>query len=386
MLQPAVDPRQLAQAVKAEARRLGFELAGITGPGPPAHGQVFLDWLSQDRHGEMAYLASERSQQRRLEPRLILPECQSILVLGIPYAVAGEPEAALPAQAYGRVASYAWGADYHAVLAPRLQALVAFVESQVGAPLPHRWYTDTGPVLERDLAQRAGLGWIGKNTCLIHPQKGSYFLLAELLLGVALEPDAPFTADRCGSCTRCLEACPTGCILPDRTIDSRRCISYLTIELKGPIPIELRPLVGDWVFGCDICQQVCPWNQRFANSPPDPAFTPRQGIPRPNLLEALSLAPSQFNQRFKDSPVRRARRRGYLRNAAVALGNLADPASVPVLAHSLRQDPEPLVRGHAAWALGRIGDELALQELRAALSIETDLQVRQEIERALAAG
>ena len=376
----APDPSQLAQAVKAEALRLGFTLAGITSPQPPPHGQVFLSWLGQGRHGEMEYLASERSRQRRLDPLQVLPECQSILVLGVPYPL---PSQAAPEPGQGRVAAYAWSTDYHAVLAPRLQTLVSFLEAQVGTPIPNRWYTDTGPVLERDLAQRAGLGWIGKNTCLINPQAGSYFLLAEVLLGVALEPDAPFSVDRCGSCTRCLEACPTACILPDRTLDARRCISYLTIELKGAIPLELRPQMGDWVFGCDICQQVCPWNQRFAQSAPDPAFAPREGDAHPWLAQVLAMDVSTFNQRFKDSPVRRAKRRGYLRNAAVALGNQRSPAAVPVLAQVLRQEAEPLVRLHAAWALGRIGDEPARQHLRAALPAEGDPQVRREIELAL---
>jgi len=380
----APTPFQLAQAVKAEAHRLGFTLAGVTSPQPPPHGQVFLSWLEQGRHGEMAYLATERSQQRRLDPRQILPECQSILVLGAPYAIPAVPA---PQPGQGRVAAYAWGADYHEVLAPRLQAITAFLETLVGAAVPARGYTDTGPLLERDLAQRAGLGWIGKNTCLIHPQAGSYFLLAELLLGVTLEPDQPFSADRCGSCTRCLEACPTACILPDRTLDARRCISYLTIELKGAIPLALRPQMGDWVFGCDICQQVCPWNQHFARHAPDPAFAPREGVANPVLAEALTMDASTFNRRFKDSPIRRAKRRGYLRNAAIALGNASDPAEVsaalPALAQALRQEAEPLVRGHAAWALGRIGGEAARQHLRLALSAEQNPQVRLEIDQAL---
>src|SRR5512139_3833352 len=207
------------------------------------------------------------------------------------YPAAGQPapsEHTLSGgQPGGRVAAYAWGEDYHTVLTERLQQLVVFIETHLGSPFPYRIYTDTGPLLERELAQRAGLGWIGKNTCLINPQAGSYFLLGEVLLGVALEPDAPFIADRCGSCTRCLEACPTGCILPDRTIDARRCISYLTIELKGIIPVELRPAIGNWVFGCDICQEVCPWNQRFARTQGEAAFTARPGLSTPRLVDEL---------------------------------------------------------------------------------------------------
>jgi epoxyqueuosine reductase len=380
-----VTPRQFGQAVKAEARRLGFMLAGVTTPEPPPHGEVFLHWLSAGRQGEMAYLDTERSRERRLDPLKILPECRSILVLGMPYAVP-DPTVTVMAGS-GRVAAYAWGDDYHDVLAERLDALGGFIDRLAGYPVAQRGYTDTGPILERDLAQRAGLGWIGKNTCLIHPKTGSYFFLAELLVAAELEPDPPFVTDHCGTCTRCLEACPTGCILPDRTIDARRCISYLTIELKGAIPLDLRWQVGEWVFGCDICQQVCPWNQRFAHSQPDPAFAPRAGVAAPDLIAALALSPEAFNRQFKGSPVRRARRRGYLRNAAVALGNSQDPdvqaEAVPALAQALKTDSEPLVRGHAAWALGRIGSELAVNALQSALAVEDDAEVCREIALAL---
>lgn len=381
------DRLQLTGQVKAEAQRLGFELAGVTTPDPPPHDPVFENWLAAGRHGEMAYLATERSRQRRADPRLILPECRSILVLGTRYfAPDPGPQESVPG--YGRSAAYAWGDDYHDVLVERMQALVAFLEAQVGHPVPNRWYTDTGPILERDLAQRAGLGWIGKNTCLIHPQRGSYFLLSEILLGIELEPDAPFTSDHCGSCTRCLEACPTACILPDRTIDASRCISYLTIELKGAIPVELRPQIGDWVFGCDICQQVCPWNRRFASPQGDPAFDARPQVPRPDLIRDLEeLTPEAFNRRFKGSPFKRSKRRGYLRNAAVALGNQyagsGDEHAAAALSLALRTDPEPLVRRHAAWALGRVGGPQARRVLRQAAQLEEDPGVLEEIHDAL---
>jgi epoxyqueuosine reductase len=230
-----------------------------------------------------------------------------------------------------------------------MKELVQFIEEQVGGPVKNRWYTDTGPLLERDLAQRAGVGWIGKNTCLIHPQHGSYFLLSEILLDLELEPDAPFVTDHCGTCRRCIEACPTDCILPDRTIDARRCISYLTIELKDDIPEELRQKIGDWVFGCDICQAVCPWN-RFAGEG-DPAFSGNTSAP--SLIEELSLTPQEFNRQFKGTPVKRAKRRGYLRNVAVALGNTGDMHALPVLQNALH-DKEPLVREHIRWAIEEI--------------------------------
>jgi len=308
----------------------------------------------------MSYLADERARTRRADPRSILPECRSILVLAVRHA---DPSSALgagrmpgaqddPQPPRGRIAAYAWGRDYHLILPERLKRLAAFIENRNGHPLPHRWYTDTGPLLERDLAQRAGLGWIGKNTCLIHPRIGSYLLLAEILLGIQLEPDPPFNADRCGTCTRCIEACPTSCILPDRTIDAGRCISYLTIENKGEIPPELRAKTGEWVFGCDICQMVCPWNGRGERGP-DPAFEPRPDVPAPDLISEIALTPQEFNRRFKDSPVQRARRRGYRRNVAVALGNSGHPAALPALEKAAR-DKEALVREHAQWAVKQL--------------------------------
>jgi len=386
----------LREVVKAEAYRLGFDLVGVTTPDTPPHYGVYERWLTAGRHGEMGYLATERARQRRADPRQILPECRSILLLGVRYSKS-RSESSLSLRGRnprggqkeddsgitGSVTAYAWGDDYHDVLPERLQTLVAFIEAQVGGKVPNRWYTDTGSILERDLAQRAGLGWIGKNTCLINPALGSYFLLAEILLGLDIEPDQPFTHDRCGSCRRCIEACPTGCILPDRTIDSRRCISYLTIELKGIIPHDLRPLVGDWVFGCDVCQQVCPWNQRFAPSGGDPSFAPRSGVSCPDLIQELALTPQEFNLKFKGSPVKRTKRRGYLRNVAVALGNAGDPSAVPVLGQALLNDNESLVRGHAAWALGCIGDQNAIAWLEESTTQEGDSYVLGEINMAL---
>jgi epoxyqueuosine reductase len=388
----------LTQEVKVHARGMGFELVGVTTPDPPAHLEVYRDWLAAGRHGEMGYLETERARRRRADPRQILPECRSILVLGSRHPAPHSPEGNDgQAPLSGRIASYAWGEDYHEVFKARLKELVGYIQEKVGAEVPNRWYTDTGPILERELAQRAGLGWIGKNTCLINPQAGSYFLLAEILLGIDLEPDPPFMPDRCGSCTRCLEACPTQCILPDRTLDARRCISYLTIELKGPIPEQLCPQMGDWVFGCDICQMVCPWNVRFATPEGDPAFAPRPGIPEPDLIEEMSLSPEAFSRKFKGSPVKRPKRGGYLRNVAVALGNAgvalasagaamgnsAEPAALRVLTEALLGDPEILVRGHAAWALGQTGGEAAFEALREARSGEGDDFVLAEIRGAL---
>jgi epoxyqueuosine reductase len=347
-----IPPTELKQIIKDKARQLGFVLAGVTTPEPPPHYSTFENWLAQDRHGTMNYLADERSRTRRADPLEILPECKSILMLATPYS----PPSPSRRGDGGKVASYVWGEDYHHILPARMKELVQFIEQQVGGPIKNRYYTDTGPILERDLAQRAGIGWIGKNTCLINPQQGSYFLLSEILLDLTLEPDLPIVTDHCGTCTRCITACPTQCILPDRTLDARRCISYLTIELKDDIPTDLRPLIGDWVFGCDICQMVCPWN-RFAVEG-DPAFGTHSSSPLragspPSLTDELGLTSQEFNGRFKQTPIKRAKRRGYLRNVAVALGNTADWHALPVLNQAL-EDPEPLVREHAKWAIEEI--------------------------------
>jgi epoxyqueuosine reductase len=344
--------QDLKQAIKDKARRLGFTLAGVTTPLPPPHYSTFENWLAQGRHGTMNYLASEKACACRADPKQILPECKSILVLATAYpspAGRGMSEGQGEGEIVGNIAAYARSADYHDILPARMRELVQFIEEQVGGPVRNRWYTDTGPILERDLAQRAGIGWIGRNTCLIHPKQGSYFFISEIFLDLELEPDPPFTTDHCGTCTRCIEACPTNCILPDRTLDARRCISYLTIELKDDIPVELREKIGDWVFGCDICQMVCPWN-RFAPGG-DPAFD--NAHPPHALTEELSLTPQAFNRRFKLSPVKRAKRRGYLRNVAVALGNTGDLYALPVLQNALN-DEEPMIREHARWAINKI--------------------------------
>ncbi|MCP4142253.1 MAG: tRNA epoxyqueuosine(34) reductase QueG [Chloroflexi bacterium] len=344
--------QKLLKKIKDVAKEEGFILAGITSPKAPPHISTYLDWIDAGRHAAMGYLADDRARKRRANPRLILPEAESILVLAAPYPDPKFAEASEKDSLHGQISAYAWEDDYHLTLKEKLQNIVAFIESEVGHPIPNRWYTDTGPILERDLAQRAGLGWIGKNTCLIHPKIGSYFFLAEILLGIKLPIDEPFTADHCGTCTRCLDACPTQAILPKRTIDANLCISYLTIENKGEIPEELRPKLGNLVFGCDICQEVCPWNQK-----PDRSSRPvRFGIkidPHPNLIAELSLTPQEFNKKFKKKPVKRAKRRGYLRNIAVALGNAGDPVAIPALEKAL-DDIEPLVRDHAKWALNKI--------------------------------
>ena len=317
----------------------------------------------------MKYLETERSQTRRANPKQILPECKSILVLAIPYTpvssdgrVGGDSKnqhdlqkSEPPYRDHLQIASYALGDDYHDILPQKLQAIVDFIEEQLGEKIPNKYYTDSGPILERELAQRAGLGWVGKNSMLINPQAGSTFFLAEILLGIELEPDPSFSTDHCGTCTRCISACPTNCILPNRTIDSNRCISYLTIELKNETPENLREQIGNWIFGCDICQQVCPWN-RFSQ-PADSAFETK--IPLPVLTNDLLLSSEEFNQRFKKSPIKRAKRRGYVRNIAVAIGNKKNKKDIPLLKQAL-QDEDELVKKHVEWALTKRNADFSL--------------------------
>lgn len=370
--------QDLTARVKAEAKRVGFDLVGVTGPTSPSHLDVYHQWLAEGRHGGMNYLADERALKRRSDPIQILPECQSILTV----AVNCFPGDHQHAENTPRVAAYAQGDDYHDVLIERLEQLAGFIETQVGRSVPYRKYSDTGPLLEREFAQRSGLGWIGKNTCLINPSHGSYLLLAELLLGVQLEPDAPFEEDRCGACTRCVDACPTSCILPDRTIDARLCISYLTIEHKDFVPHELREKIGDWLFGCDICQQVCPWN-RFSLPTKDPVFQTRSFLKPPDIERFLNLAPGSWTKPLHGSPLLRPRRRGLVRNAAIVAGNHRNQATIRRLTELIQHDPEHLVRGHAAWALGQIGGTSARTALKDAKESETDPDILAEIEAAL---
>ena len=373
----------ISELIKAETERLGFTLSGVALPEPPRHVREYEQWINAGLHAEMGYLAKEPSLERRANPALVMPETAAILVVAMRYF----PPASIPdgtaGEVLGRVAAYAWGDDYHDVIPPRLDELVRLLEKELGRPVRSRSYADSGPVLEHDLAQSAGLGWTGKNTCTISPRHGSYFLLGETFLDAPVEPSQPITTDHCGSCRRCIDACPTDAIRTDRTIHAARCISYQTIENKGAIPQELRPRMGEWVFGCDVCQMVCPWNLRFSGPEGHAALFPHPGIPRPVLRRELSLSPQAFNQKFRRSPIKRAKRRGYLRNVAVALGNQPDPASVPDLARVMENEPEPLVRGHSAWALGRVASRAARLALEKARRNEPDAAALAEIQAAL---
>jgi epoxyqueuosine reductase len=374
-----VEPALLKQELLAEAGRLGFDLAGVAPATPAETAAAYRDWLGAGLHGEMAYL--EWSPARRTHPARLWPEAASVVVVGLNYRPA-EPDPALwedPRR--GRIARYALGDDYHGLLRERLEALLRWAAAR-DPGLAGRCYVDVGPLLERDLAARAGLGWFGKNTCLLNRRQGSYFFLGALLVNRALPPD-PRTTAHCGSCSRCLDVCPTRAFVAPYVLDARRCISYLTIELRGPIPRDLRPLVGNWVFGCDLCQEVCPWNRR-APAATEPGLAPRAGLTAPELIPLLGLTQAQFSARFRRSAVKRARLRGFLRNVCVALGNSGDPAAVPALSAALAH-PEALVRGHAAWALGRLGGAAARQALLQAAETEADAWAREELEWAVGA-
>ena len=343
----STDPDALARLLKAQAYGLGFDLAGIARLGPAETAAEFERWLDAGYAGEMHYLPKWRD--KRADTRLPYPGVTSAVVVAMQYG-GREPG--------GPVARYARGDDYHDVMVERLRALHAWTNERVGRTIAGKAYVDTGPLLERDLARRAGLGWFGKNTNLINPTLGSFFFLGCLVLDLELEPDAPFLHDRCGSCTRCLDACPTDAFVAPRVLDATRCISYLTIEARGEIPVELREGVGDRLYGCDVCQDVCPWNVRFSKALPEESpYAPRAAIAgrdaRTLARELLAMTQEEFSRAFNNSPMKRAKLQGLKRNAAVVLGNVGDREDVPVLEAAL-SDVEPLVREHAAWALMRL--------------------------------
>ena len=351
------------EQVIAQARALGFEMAGVVTRSESDHVPHFRRWLARGRHGTMAYLSRADAVKRRADLKRSLDGFASAVVVAHSYAD-DEPATSSADPSRAIIARYARGRDYHHVVRERLEALADRI-ARLHPPLRHRVHVDTGPVLERELAARAGLGWFGRNTMLIHPRRGSYFFLGALLTDLALAPSAPFREDHCGTCRRCLDACPTGALLGrDESgapvMDATRCISYLTIELKGPIPRDLRPGIGNRVFGCDICQEVCPWNARFATPAREPAYAPRAELDGPSLIDLatrlLALSGKAFLREFADSPVSRARRNGLLRNVCVALGNWGSPDAAPVLKRAAA-DRSELVREHAEWALGRIGGE-----------------------------
>jgi epoxyqueuosine reductase len=344
--------RALTLDLKTHARSIGFHLVGITSPEPFSEAELDLvRWLDEGHQGEMAWMNEARARLS-CRPGELLPGAKSLVVVGVSYRTV-DPK---PGPG-GRIARYAWGSDYHDLLKDRLRQLAAFLTERADQPIKTRVFVDSGPLVERDAAVRAGIGFRGKNTNLLTPI-GSFVFLGALLTTLPLDFDAPVTKD-CGSCRLCLDACPTDALASPYHLAAERCIAYLTIEHRGPIPHDLRPRMADWVFGCDACQEVCPYNQSTRGRPHGwSAFEPRPELgTRPDLSRLLLMDEDEFRSTFRGSPVKRARRRGLARNAAIASGNAADPAAVPAL-RSAQQDAEPVVREAATWALDQAAPRL----------------------------
>jgi epoxyqueuosine reductase len=373
-----VSPDSLTDLLKQEAKRLGFDLVGATPAATPEGFHRLRQWVKSDYAGEMRYLPDRLEAYQH--PRHVLDGARSLLMLGMSYRTAEPAQTGL---GQGRISRYAWGtADYHDVIHERLRRLRRFFEDLVpGASV--RGVVDTAPLLEREFAQLAGLGWIGKNTMLINRQAGSWLFLAALVTDQELTYDSPHESDHCGACRACLDACPTGAFPQPYVLDAKRCVSYLTIELRGMMDTELREHAGDWLFGCDLCQDVCPWNRNPSSSSEPSFFTAADANPV-ELARLFELSDEKFYDRFRRTPLWRTKRRGILRNAAIVLGNHAEPTSIDALVRGLH-DHEPLVRGASAWALGRVQDTRALQSLRERLAVEENPQVREEIENGLSA-
>lgn len=337
---PALSAERLKLELVRHANALGFDRCRVAAANPPRHAENFRTWLRDGAAGEMDWL--QRGEGKRCDPALVLSGARSVVVVAMNYWQGDAPSPRT------RIARYAWGEDYHEVMLAKLRALEVFLKRHGGE---QKIYVDTGPILERDFAAEAGVGWQGKSTMLIDRNLGTWFFLGEILTTLELPPDAPETA-RCGSCTRCIAACPTGAITKAHRLDARRCISYLTIELKGAIPLELRPLIGDRIYGCDDCLDACPWN-RFAAASRETSFAARPAILSMQLRDYLALNDEEFRALFRGSPIKRIKRRGFLRNVCIALGNVGTREDLPAL-QKVAHDPEPLISEHARWAIAQI--------------------------------
>jgi epoxyqueuosine reductase len=373
-------------ALKTRAIELGFNLIGITPAEPSPYLDSYFRWVEAGMQGTMAYMARPDRQARRRDLNIILPGVRSLVVVGLDYASAAVPDELLHDPSRGRIAAYAWGLDYHDILTPRLEALAEWLQAESGQKISHRVYVDTGALLERNHAHQAGLGFTGKNTMLIHPLRGSQFFLGEILTDLEFDNyDSPGRETHCGTCTRCLNACPTKAFPRPHVLDARRCISYLTIEHKGDIDKTLRPLMGNWVYGCDVCQDVCPF-QRFASPTQETAFYPPDiNHIAPKIVDLLALDDVTFNQRYYGSPIYRIKRERLVRNACIAVANWGSMEAISPL-QTLLSDLSPLIRTHAAWSLRQIMGEASRPFLQNALSRETDVHVREEIQSLLETG
>mgnify|MGYP002619655715 CR=1 FL=1 len=355
---------------------LGFRRVAILPAAPLSHAPHLDRWLEEGFHGEMLWMEGHRDL--RTDPSRLEPGTRSVIALSAAYGPPrGDDDGTM-----GGISRYARGDDYHDVLRAKLRALSAFISAEGGVDVAGRPAIDSAPLLERNLAVEGGLGWLGKSAMVLHPDDGSYFFLAELLVPLELVPQGSALPDRCGRCTRCIDLCPTGAIVAPYRVDARRCISYLTIEVRGPIPRAMRPSVGLHLFGCDICQQVCPWNTH-ARAEAMPELAPRPEIAQSSARDLLVLDGPAFAARFRGSPIKRTKRRGLARNAAVVLGNLGDRGDLPLLTARLNAEEDPLVRGHIAWAIGRQRCAAARIALEGQLRVEESAYVQDELRFAL---
>lgn len=362
--------------VRAAARDVGFDLCGFARVEPPPHGDFVRDWLGAGRGAGMGYIGDGIA--KRLDPTLVVPGARTIISVGARYRPPPLPPVDWREELRGRIAAYALGADYHRTVKKRLKELAARIQSWVPAA-ETRWYVDTGPILEREWAAAGGVGWFGKNTNILHAENGSWFFLGELITTLEIEPDAR-VADHCGTCVRCLDLCPTKALEPGYVLDARKCISYWTIEHRGAIPRDMRPRLDNWIFGCDVCQEVCPWNEKLARA----SGFPEADELLPSLTDLMGLDEEGFRRRYRGTAVLRTKREGLLRNVAAVLGNSGNPKAVMPLARAIRADSSSIVRLHAAWALGRLGGASARAFLEAARRAESDPAVIDEIDDALA--
>jgi epoxyqueuosine reductase len=359
--------------IKARAKSLGFCLCGVTGADEMQDYPVFENWLAEKQNGCMAYLASDRHRFLRKRPRELAPWVKSVILLAWPYALNRASEDAES----GQIAGYTGREDYHFLLPRTLQPMLDELPEMCGKPVRAQFFCDSVPILERELGVRAGLGWIGRNSCLISPEVGSAFLLAEIFLDIALPPDSAFQKDRCGNCRRCIDACPVGCINPNRTIDANRCISALTIELNGTIPQEYSGKIGNHLFGCDVCQSACPWNSKNVVSEQGNEYS----LTLMEMIELLPISEASFREQFKDSAILRAKRRGLIRNLCAVIGNLKGKAGHDNLLRLLQTDPDPIIRISAASALLKINPDDSRKQISRFASTEENPEFREELLR-----
>jgi len=364
----------ISKSIKEKALEIGFDLVGISSVGSFPENQFYKEWLARGFAGEMKYM--EKEPEKREKVSGVLPEAKAVICCGLNYNTDYPYSIRENDGRKGWISRYAWGDDYHKVIKDKLLLLLEFIKRISTEETKARIYVDTGPVLDRVYGRYSGMGWFGKNTCIINQKIGSWIFIGEIVTNLELECDNPVT-DRCGTCTRCIDSCPTGAILEPYVLDSRLCISYLTIELQEKISVELRDRIGNNVFGCDICQDVCPWNRK-AKATNESSFQPRDGLYNPELSSLVKLSDEDFRRIFKGNPVKRARRKGFLKNILVVMGNSGSKEFIPDIKEYLN-DEDPIVRAHAAWALSKLDGDNSYKTLLDRLDIESDSMVREEI-------